>query len=184
MPTLNDVRSVRSQNALRQSLLDLMAETAFDQISLRDIASRAGVSYPTFYRHYSTKEDLLADIARQEALSFMTPQPSMEQALAESPGARICAFIAARRPLWQLLLSPGAIAIMREEFIRQGQANADRGPRLNPRFPATVASRVFASGLFEIIVWWFGQPDDYPQREIAEMLETLVIYPVIRSKPD
>lgn len=181
MPTLSDARSVRSQHALRQSLLDLLEETSFDRISLRDIASRAGVSYPTFYRHFATKEDLLADIARQEAQGFME-QSGDAGPVVDRPGERICAFIAGRRSLWRRLLSDNAIAIMREEFIRQGQEVAARGPRLNPRFPAAITSRVFASGLFEIIAWWFQQPDDFPQEEIAEMLESLVIYPVINRQ--
>lgn len=176
MPTLSDARSLRSQQALRQALVDLMADMAFDQISLRDIASRAKVSYPTFYRHFSSKEDLLAHIARQESQAFLSMHPEPR---AESPGPRIVGFIAERRPLWRLLLSPGASAIMREEFIREGRTFADRGPRLNPRFPVTISSRIFASGLFEIIAWWFSQPDEYPEAEIAEMLETFVINPVI-----
>lgn len=181
MPPLKDARSVRSQQSLRQALLDLLAVTPFEQITLGDIATRAGVSYPTFYRHFATKEELLADMARQEAEAFMA-MPS-DPASNTGPGARICLYIADRRALWRTLLAPGAAAIFREEFILQGQRNAARGPRLNPRFPASIASRVFAGGLFEIIAWWFAQPDDYPQSEIAEMLETLVINPVINRLP-
>ena len=182
MPILSDARSIRSQEALRQALLDVMTQMPFDQISLRDIASRAGVSYPTFYRHYSAKEDLLAHIARQESLNFMSQPPN--EGGPSNAGEQICEFIAGRRQIWRILLSPGAIAVTREEFIRQGQDMAARGHRLNSRFPAEITSRVFASGLFEIIVWWFQQPDDFPQSEIAEMLSALVLDPVIRRRGD
>ncbi|HEX7854168.1 MAG TPA: TetR/AcrR family transcriptional regulator [Sphingobium sp.] len=181
MPPLRDARSLKSQQALRQALIDLLAEMAFEQISLRDIAQKAKVSYPTFYRHFSSKDDLLADIARQESQGFLLMHP---EPLDEGPGSRIVAFVAKRRDLWRVLLSPGASAIMREQFIREGQAFANQGPRLNPRFPVTISSRIFASGLFEIIAWWFSQPEDYPEKEIAEMLETFVINPVIGRMPD
>lgn len=153
----------------------------YDQITLRDIVNRAAVSYPTFYRHYAAKEDLLADVARDEIVEFMSlPFSGSEAKGRRSPGVRICDFIGGRRALWRTLLTAGAAPVMRDEFIRYGQELAERGPRLNPRFPSEVMSAVVASGLFEIIAWWLRQPDDYPASEIAQMLEQLVIIPVTR----
>lgn len=180
VPTLNDARSVRSQAALRQALLDLMETVPFDRITLRDIMAGAKVSAPTFYRHYTTKEDLLTDIAREEIESFMAMSFPAPRADGRSPGEGICAFVDARRQKWRVLLPHGALGILREEFIRQAQERARRGPRLNPRFPGEVMAAVVASGLFEIIAWWLHQPADYPQAEVAQMLEQLVINPVTR----
>lgn len=181
MPKLSDARSTRSQQALRLALLRLMEQTPFEQISLRDIVSRAAVSYPTFYRHYATKEDLLADLARDEIVRFMSlPSTWPAEASGLSPGERVCAFVGPRRSLWRTLLTAGAAPIMREEFIRFGQELAERGPRLNPRFPSEVMAAVVASGLFEIIAWWLRQADDYPASEVAQMLELLVINPATR----
>ncbi len=181
MRRLTDARSTRSQQALQQSLLQLMENMPFDQITLRDIVSGAKTTYPTFYRHFATKEDLLAHIAREQTVALMSlPQPRKDRANEPSPGERICIFISERRALWRTLLAAGAGPIMREEFIRHGQELAARGPRLNPRFPAEVMAGVTASGLFEIIAWWLRQEDDYPASEIALMLELLVINPVTR----
>ncbi len=181
MPPLTDARSVRSQHALRQALLELMEETGFDQITLRDIAVKAGVSYPTFYRHYAAKEELLLDIARGEITSLMTlPFRSPEGVPIGSGGERICTYIESRRALWRSFLAAGALPVMREEAIRLGQELAARGPRLNPRFPAEVTAGVTASGLFEIIAWWLRQAEDYPAGEVAQMLDQLVINPMTR----
>jgi AcrR family transcriptional regulator len=176
---LNDARSARSQQALRRSLLDLMTELPFDQVSLRAIIARAEVSAPTFYRHYPTKEALLADIASDEIRTILArPVPGDPPSLAA--GERIVAIIDGRRPLWRTLLGPGALPIMREAFIRYGEEMARRGPRFHPRYPSEVMAAVVASGLFEIIAWWLRQPDDYPVGDVADLLALLVIDPATR----
>lgn len=180
-PKLSDARSTRSQQALRQGLLQLMEQTPFEEITLRDIVDRAEVSYPTFYRHYAAKEDLLADLARDEITRFMA-LPFARSGEGPSPGERICDYIGPRRALWRTLLMGAAAPIMRAEFIRHGQEIAERGPRLNPRFPAEVMAGVTASGLFEIIAWWLRQGDDYPVSEVVQMLELLVINPITRPQ--
>lgn len=56
-----DPRSVRTQRALQQAALDLAIEHELDDITIGDIAERAGVNRSSFYQHYSDKETLLAD---------------------------------------------------------------------------------------------------------------------------
>lgn len=51
--------SVRSKNALSQSLLKLMMESDFDNISISDITDHAGLSRQTFYTNFSKKEDII-----------------------------------------------------------------------------------------------------------------------------
>ena len=62
----NDARALRSQEALRNALLELVEDRPFDQVSIRDITNVAGVSYPVFFRRYASKEQLLEDIATEE----------------------------------------------------------------------------------------------------------------------
>ena len=61
-----DARQVRSRNALTGALLALIEEKPFDQLTIREITGRAGTGYATFFRHYPTKEALLADVASGE----------------------------------------------------------------------------------------------------------------------
>jgi len=56
-----DPRSLRTRRALQQAALDLAIERALDEITIGDIAERAGVNRSSFYQHYSDKETLLAD---------------------------------------------------------------------------------------------------------------------------
>ncbi|MFT4046193.1 MAG: helix-turn-helix domain-containing protein [Solimonas sp.] len=175
----NDARTVRSRLALRQALLALIGQKPFEQISIRDITTAAGVSYPVFFRQFSSPQELLADIAADEihallSLPFLAPH---ESALG------ICRHVHERRPLWTALLTAGAASAMRGEFIRTAKEITGRRGRINPWLPIDLTPAVTVSALFEILAWWLAQPEDYPIERVARYIEVLVIEPVARPQP-
>lgn len=56
-----DPRIAKTRLRLQEALFALAGERGIDNISVSDIAQRAGVNRTTFYLHYSDKETLLAD---------------------------------------------------------------------------------------------------------------------------
>ncbi len=54
-----DRRSQRTQQALMDALIALLAVKHYDEISINDIIDRANVGRSTFYAHYQAKDDLL-----------------------------------------------------------------------------------------------------------------------------
>ncbi|WP_022900320.1 TetR/AcrR family transcriptional regulator [Humibacter albus] len=56
-----DVRIARTRASLQDALLQLARERSLDEITVADIADRAGVNRSSFYQHYSDKDVLLAD---------------------------------------------------------------------------------------------------------------------------
>ncbi|PJN91617.1 TetR/AcrR family transcriptional regulator [Bacillus sp. mrc49] len=54
-----DPRVRRTDNLLRDSLIELMDEKSYESITIKDITERATLNRATFYRHYEDKEDLL-----------------------------------------------------------------------------------------------------------------------------
>lgn len=61
MPTMSktDRRILKSQEAIKKALIELMSEKNFDDITLQDISHSANVSRGTIYLHYTDKSDLL-----------------------------------------------------------------------------------------------------------------------------
>jgi AcrR family transcriptional regulator len=51
--------------ALRESARAILEEQGLDALSLRSVARRAGVSHAAPYRHYASREALLADVASE-----------------------------------------------------------------------------------------------------------------------
>ena len=56
-----DARIARTRASLQDALLQLARERSLDEITVADIADRAGVNRSSFYQHYSDKDVLLAD---------------------------------------------------------------------------------------------------------------------------
>src|SRR6516162_647905 len=71
LSSVRDARAARTANALRRALLELLEHKAWDEITVRDITSMADISYATFFRHYSTKEALLNEVASDQMRSLV-----------------------------------------------------------------------------------------------------------------
>ncbi|MGI6030402.1 MAG: TetR/AcrR family transcriptional regulator [Eubacteriales bacterium] len=70
-----DLRVERSKKLIKQAFLDLLEEQNFEEITIKDIASRAMVSRKTFYVYYATKMELYEEIV-QEYLQKLIPDRS------------------------------------------------------------------------------------------------------------
>ncbi|AOS64020.1 TetR/AcrR family transcriptional regulator [Actinoalloteichus hymeniacidonis] len=68
-----DPRVARTRASLQKALLDLARERPLDDVTVGDIASRAGVNRSSFYQHYVDKETLLAE-ALEDALHDVSTQ--------------------------------------------------------------------------------------------------------------
>lgn len=54
-------RSTKSHQAILKATLELLGEVGFESMSIEAISAQAGVGKTTIYRHYSSKEELVAD---------------------------------------------------------------------------------------------------------------------------
>ena len=55
----SDRRVLRTREALRGALLELMVERGWDEIDIQSLCERANIGRSTFYLHYPNKEELL-----------------------------------------------------------------------------------------------------------------------------
>ncbi|MCB2047100.1 MAG: TetR/AcrR family transcriptional regulator [Novosphingobium sp.] len=174
-----DARQVRSRNALRGALLALLHETAFDQITIREISARAGTGYATFFRHYPTKEALLGDIASDEIAELMAKTGLMMSGPKRFGSIlELCNFVDAHRKLWTALLTGGAAGLVREEIMRQvGDLGDER--QCPDWLPPDLARRVGVSSAIDVLVWWLEQPKPYTSEQVAVILDRLVIGPIV-----
>lgn len=62
---LNDKRVIQTRRAIRQALLNLMKKKAVSQITVKEICDAACINRNTFYAHYDTPVDVLAEIENE-----------------------------------------------------------------------------------------------------------------------
>jgi AcrR family transcriptional regulator len=160
----------------------LIEEKPFQSISVREIALRAGVTFPTFYRQFATKEALLSDIAEDELsrlASLMDLRSDRDNASVSAKA--IFDHVAKRRSLWTALLTTSAAAVMRDKFLALTLDWTMRRDRINPELPADMIASFVVSAMFDILAWWLRQPAGYPIELAAQYLELLVFTPAGRQ---
>jgi AcrR family transcriptional regulator len=71
----NDLRAMRSAEAIYEALVELMAEEKFAAISVTDLVEQAQIGRATFYRSFDAQEDVLrwrCDQMLDELIPYMT----------------------------------------------------------------------------------------------------------------
>lgn len=180
-----DARQVRSRNALTAALLALLEEKSFDQLTIREITARAGTGYATFFRHYPTKEALLADVASAEIADLLARTiPILYETNSYKSTLALCAHVSEHALLWSALLNGGAAALVRDEFIRQARGLVDGAVSQNNWLPSDLGVIHGTGSTFDILAWWLAQDGETPapiqsSEDVANILHRLVIAPLI-----
>ena len=180
-PLKEDARITKSREALRRALLQLIEHRAFDEITIREITEQAGIGYATFYRHFPTKAALLDDLAAEQIRHLVGLALPVLQATNSQAACRAkFAYVDEHRSLWHALLTGGAASAVREEIIQISREVALAYLPQKPSAADELAFRLTASALVEVLTWWLERADHVSANAAADLLDRLVIAPVIR----
>ena len=178
-----DARQQRSRRSLVDAMLALLREKPFEQVTIREIAARAGVGYATFFRHYSAKEALLGDVAAVEIAQMLArTTPLLYEVDSVESTRALCAWVDEHRTLWSTLLIGGAAGIVRAEFIRQARLLAQDKPPPDGWLPNDLAVVHGTASTIDVLAWWLEQDEDLPVARVAEILNRLVIAPLVGGR--
>ena len=166
-----DPRIARTRSSLRQALFALTRERSLDEISISDIAERAGINRSTYYQHYSDKDTLLA-----EALDAVIDDAiGSERPLTEAAGERILLeylrHVEGHAELYRSLLGEGGSATIQVRMSRRlqeiiVQAFETGGPHGPTGIPTEVtAAAIAGSALAAVRAWLDFSP--LPTAEVA-----------------
>lgn len=182
LSTANDARAVRTREALRQALLELLEVKPLEQITIRDIAAAADIGYTTFFRHHPTKESLLDDLAAEQIGRLVNlVMPVMASKDAGAASQTLFAYVDGQRSLWSTLLTGGAAGALREEFLRISREIAASWPAPRTWPPVEVVTLLVVSGTIELLAWWLRQEDPPSIEEIAEIHSRIVVMPAVNG---
>src|ERR1700709_2766186 len=120
MQTIPDARVVRTREALREAMTELAAESPLEAITVRAIAARAGVGYATFFRHYTDKDELLAEVSELLIRDFLQQvRPLMQQRDRAAAARSLCQYVLDHLAIHKALLAGGSGETVRAEMLRQ-----------------------------------------------------------------
>ncbi|GAB3101138.1 TetR/AcrR family transcriptional regulator [Pseudomaricurvus hydrocarbonicus] len=176
-------RLTRTRAALCSTLLTLLEEKALEQITVKEITARADIGYATFFRHYADKEELLHDLAAQEIRRLLTMTlPILYTEDTQASTQALCSYVWEHRVLWKALLTGGASATVKEEYLKQALDLAEDAPKAEAWLPAELAVTFAVTSALDILTWWLKQKKPMSNKEIAVILNRLAIAPVYQPQ--
>lgn len=60
-----DLRVIRTKKSIRSAFEEMICEMDYEQITVKELAGRAGINRKTFYLHYESIGDLLRDLQNE-----------------------------------------------------------------------------------------------------------------------
>lgn len=57
-----DLRFIKNENLIRKTFREMIAETEYRKISIKELTQRAQINRKTFYLHYSSLDQLLSEL--------------------------------------------------------------------------------------------------------------------------
>lgn len=172
-----DPRVQRSRQWMQTALLELINEKEYEKISITDITDRAGLSRPTFYLHYSSKDELLMD----HLDTIFDPMIEQPGSLATT---KIFEGILEEIDVFQTAMQVGTEQLL---LNRMYDRNLSYLKDLARRCEMEIASEVleltahFMAGAFvAILITWVQNDCPHPPEKMSEFV-TEAIRPLLRT---
>jgi AcrR family transcriptional regulator len=177
-----DPRITRTRGRLQDALFELAAERGLDNVTVIDIAKRAGVNRTTFYLHYSDPETLLADAIDAVAERAGAGLPVIDIA-AEEPPEQLIEFLAhadQNADLYRLVFTePGygvALSRLRSRLVSLIEDRMELGIVPPPvGIPPQILAAAIGGSILGVIGAWLTQEERAKPATAARWIWTVTI---------
>ncbi|MCW3791579.1 TetR/AcrR family transcriptional regulator [Paenibacillus sp. LS1] len=173
-----DRRIIKSKEAIKTAVIELMTEKSFNQITIQDISDKADVSRRTIYLHYLDKFDLLDKLIEEHINELeKLREASSEKSFIE--GGLIWFEYLERNYLFfsTMLASQGNLSFRNRflEFVMQGLSEeVDTSEGKNDGLSHEIILRFIAGAYVEVVEWWFKNEMPYPPEIMAKQVGILI----------
>jgi AcrR family transcriptional regulator len=188
MDTMNDTtktedrRINRTQQSLRNALIELILEKHYDTISVQDIIDRANVGRSTFYLHFRDKEDLFRGDWERLLNHFVSKMSA--ESLNEGrifPIRELFEHLQDFHHFYRALVKSGKIAhifnIGQRYLAEQIEAKIISLLTIEdtPLIPTPILANYLSSEIFSNLKWWLDNNMPYSPEKMDEIFHQLVV---------
>lgn len=180
-----DRRVVRSKTAIKETLLSLMEQKSFSDISITEIVETANYNRGTFYAHFENKDALLADVISEliEELiaSFRAPYENVDIFRMDELGAHSVAIfehIYGRRDIYSTLFRSETLPVIKEKMLSavgrlmtEDLKPADEvSSTINPELSIVYSLNALMGLVFHWIEGGFAYSPAYMQEQLIQLI--------------
>lgn len=173
-----DRRILKSQEAIKKAVLDLMAEKGFNHVTLQDISDKANVSRRTIYLHYQDKYDLL-DKLIEEHINEMREMCEWACEM-DWKGATLAFFEYFERHylFFSTMLASKGASSFRSRFLEflmnEFKDEVDIGEAKKQGLDEEVILRFMGTAYVGIVEWWITNGMPCPPQVVAHQVGILL----------
>ncbi len=180
-----DRRVIKSKQALKDALLNLMNKTEFKDITITDIVQTANLNRGTFYKHYEMKEhifdEIIDDVLSDLIESYRDPYKGVEifelNKLLPS-GIKLFDHVEKHKEFYILILQSNKLAgfqhkicAVLKELALKDLFDSQMESSINPEINASYQ----AYAIFGMIVEWVSSEFKYSSNYMANQLFELIM---------
>ncbi|MGF9819225.1 TetR/AcrR family transcriptional regulator [Brevibacillus agri] len=173
-----DRRILKTQEAVRKALIELMAEKNFDDITIQDISDKANVSRGTIYLHYMDKYDLLDKLIESHINRLRELCAEVAEWEFVEATQIWTEYFEQHYSFFSLMLTSKGAPYFRARFldylIEEVGKEVDVTKGKNEGFNEEVIIQFVASAQVGLVEWWFANDRPIPQHALAEQMGRLL----------
>lgn len=181
MPNKKDLRIVKTENLIYETLINLLKEKPFEEIKVSDICSKALINRSTFYAHYSDKYELvysfintlkqeLSAAIKENMKDFNTKEYYIEMI------NLVLSHLEERKEIYYSILINNRNSIVMDIFL--DVINKDVSERLGQvkreEIPSKVISTFYIGGVTSLCMEWLKNNSEYSKEDIIHYLSLLM----------
>lgn len=179
---MKDGKTSKARDRVSAALRDLMLETSYSDITVRELIDRAGVSRSTFYTHFDGKDDVL--VSYHAGFWSHVSEACMQWrdgALMIAPVEPLALHLREKvyREFAVSLLRTGRMPALREtalerlsEKFERELGELSRGSA--PAIPLDVVARFLAATFFDLVIQWLETGSARTPAELERIYQQLV----------
>jgi AcrR family transcriptional regulator len=173
-----DRRIGKTQEALKNAVLELMAEKNFDDITIQDLSDRANVSRGTIYLHYMDKYDLLDKLIESHIDELRVRCEAAAEMDFVSGSMIWTEYFESNYSFFSMMLASKGAPYFRTRFldflIEEFRDEVDVTKGKNQGLNDDLTVRFVASAYVGVVEWWFTNGKPIPHEVLAEQLGKLL----------
>ena len=180
-PAAVDRRTIRTRDALRGALIQLIGERGWDDIAVQDLCERANVGRSTFYSHFPNKdalllgglEDLRVALSRRAAVQSQG-KGSSSPAAGFRFSLGLIEHAHEQRKVFRGLIGRRSGYVVQQRFREMVvRLIDDELPPSKGKLPKAAIARALAAASVELLAWWVEQRSPMPAAELALRFDEL-----------
>ena len=175
-----DLRVRKTRHAIHQAIQDMICEMDYDQMTIKELASRAHINRKTFYLHYNGLDDLLTELQEEIALQFIKQNVSYDNMHDICSLIRIFFENAARLPLLhERLLCSGSYQPVWEKInqrIMNYRRETNRGAFDLNEYEENLVFAYFGANSTLLYRQWVADGKKLPLEDLIAMAIRLIGY--------